>query len=267
MVVTPPQPLTLDMSIEDEARQILTEHFLPTYQDRIKGYVDGLLGMGGFESRFNYLKSVVGDAVFCPESKILVSGCGAGSEMLTARQFGFGHVYGVEVEEFWITVCQSRLRNMSNIHLSYYDGKTLPYNDDEFDVIASGHVIEHTKNPQEYLRECMRVLTGGGYLSLEFPNRYHHIELHTLLPSFEWLPRPVRNTILRGLFSSWSPLKKDVKSRYRDIVVGELQQISMGGVNRMLKRIGYPFTILNKVQALPGITRCVIRKDSSSFSS
>jgi ubiquinone/menaquinone biosynthesis C-methylase UbiE len=261
MLDTAPQPFTLDMSIEDEVRQVLTEHFESAYQDRIKNYVDGLLGMDGFGNRFEYLKSVVGPDVFQSDAKILVSGCGAGSEMLTARQFGFGHVYGVEVEQFWLTVCEMRMRNLPNMHVSYYDGESLPYKDDEFDALASGHVIEHTKNPEQYLRECMRVLAQGGYLSLEFPHRYHHTELHTHLPSFEWLPRPLRNAILRALASSWSPLKKDVKTGYHNIVITELKQISMGGVNRMLKRIGYPFSIVSKVQFIPGVTRCVIRKD------
>jgi ubiquinone/menaquinone biosynthesis C-methylase UbiE len=193
--------------------------------------------------------------------KLLVSGCGAGSEMITAKQFGVGQVYGVEVEQFWIDICKQRLRYIPDMHPTYYDGESLPYTDAEFKVIASGHVIEHTRSPERYLRECMRVLAPGGYISLEFPNRYHHTELHMHLHSFEWLPRPVRNTIVRGLASPLSPLKKDAKRRYRDIVITNLQQISVGGISRMLKRIGQPFTILDSVRPLPGVTRCVIRKD------
>lgn len=252
------------MSVEDEIRDVLLKHFSPSYQDRVTSYVDALMGMAGFANRFEYLRSVVGSEVFNPQSKILISGCGSGSEMITARQFGFGAIYGVEVEEFWIKVCQSRLRYLPEMVPSHYDGENLPYSAGEFQVLASGHVIEHTANPERYLRECMRVLAPGGYLFLEFPNRYHHTELHTHLPSFEWLPRPIRNTILVGLSGKWSPLKKDVKRRYSDIVVTHLKQISVGGVNRMLKRIDGRYSILNSVRAMPGVTRCVIRRDSNA---
>lgn len=261
MTEATPTPFTLDPAVEDEVRQVLTEHFAPLYHERVGPYVEGLLSMGGFVSRFEYFKSVVGPRMFQPETKLLVSGCGAGSEMVTAKQFGVGQVYGVEVEQFWVDVCKQRLRYVPDLHVAYYDGEFLPYGDGEFNAIASGHVIEHTRSPERYLRECMRVLAPGGYISLEFPNRYHHTELHTHLPSFEWLPRPVRNVIVRGLASGLSPLKKDARRRYSDIIVTDLKQISVGGIRRMLKRIGQPFSILDTARPIPGVTRCVIRKD------
>lgn len=260
MVADESQSFTLDMAVEAEVRDALLEHFAPYYHERVDNYVGALLAMEGFVSRFEYLKSVVGAAVFNSSSNILISGCGSGSEMLTARQFGFGSVYGVEVEEFWITICQRRLNYLANMHVAFYDGKVLPYQAAEFDVIASGHVIEHTEDPGLYLQECMRVLRPGGYLSLEFPNRYHHTELHTSLPSFEWLPRPIRNGALRLLTGKVSPLKAGAKKRYHDIIATQLKQISMSGVNRMLKRTNYSSTIVNSVRPMPGITRCVIQK-------
>lgn len=261
MTDTDLEALTLDEAVEIEIRDALLEHFSPLYQDRVYNYVDALLARDGFINRFEYLRSVVGFSVFNPKSNILISGCGSGSEMITARQFGFGSIHGVEVEDFWISICQSRLRYLPDMHVAYYDGKSLPYQDGEFDVVASGHVIEHTESPEYYLRECMRVLSPGGYISLEFPNRYHHTELHTHLPSFEWLPRPMRNSALRILSGNLSPLREHVKKRYRDIIVTDLKQISVGRVNRLLKRINCPYSIINSVRAMPGVTRCVIQKD------
>jgi len=246
--------------VESSVRAFLLEYFSPAHQERVDGYVESLLATDGCADRFAYLRSVVGPYVFRAGAKILISGCGAGSEMIVAKQLGFRQVCGVEVEEVWITACRMRFQDSPDLEASLYDGNALPYGDAEFDVIASGHVIEHTKDPEGYLRECVRVLTPGGYLSLEFPNRYHHRELHTRLPSFEWLPRPVRNSILRALLSRLSPLSADVKNRYNAIVATDLKQISMGGVRRMLNRIGHPYSILNSVRPAPGITRCVIRK-------
>jgi hypothetical protein len=77
MTESTPLPSILDQSIEDEIRNVLLEHFSPSYQDRVTNYVDALMGMAGFANRFEYLRSVVGSEVFSPASKILISGCGS----------------------------------------------------------------------------------------------------------------------------------------------------------------------------------------------
>ncbi len=253
-------PLQLDRAVEDEIRLRLRQHLSPCYQDRTKSYIENLLATDGYVDRFQYLHSVVGPDVFHPSAKILIAGFGAGSEMITAKQFGFGLVYGVEVDPFWVSICQSRLYYLLDMYPSYYKGDYLPYTDKMFDVVASGHVIEHTHVPYLHLQECLRVLKHYGYLSLEFPSRYHHTELHTQLPSFEWLPRSIRNGLLRSLSGRFSLLRDRHKSRYYDIVASNLQQISMGGVRRMLKRTSYPHLILNKAKPAPGIIRCIIQK-------
>jgi SAM-dependent methyltransferase len=253
--------LTLDAAVEEEVRRLLLEHFAPLYQERVENYVSTLLALDSYVGRFEYLRSITGPALFRPDAKILISGCGPGSEMLMARKFGFAQIYGVEVEQFWIDACRRRLAYFPDMHAAHYDGEFLPYHDEMFDVIASGHVIEHTADPDQYLRECLRVMRTGGYLSLEFPNRYHRTELHTNLPSFEWLPRRLRNAVIGALTSRLAPLKADVKTRYSAITLTHLQQISMPGVRRRLKRTGHRFAILHSVRPLPGVTRCVIRKD------
>ena len=126
---------------------------------------------------------------------------------------------------------------------------------------VSGHVIEHTGDPAHYLHECLRVLAPGGVLSLEFPSRYHHTELDTQLPSFEWLPRPLRNGALRLASSRLAPITAQARISFSSILGTNLQQISMGLVRRWARRSGYPHTILDVTKPVPGIIRCVIRKD------
>ncbi len=253
--------IELEQAIEDETRAQLVEHFSGDYSDRISDYVSNLLACEHYESRFHYLHSVIGPEVFNARSRILISGCGVGSEMIVARKFGFGPVHGIEVEDIWCRTTRSRLRCIPDMHTSYYDGDYLPYVDESFEVIASGHVIEHTRDPALYIRESLRVLTPGGFLSLEFPHRHHHIELHTGLLSFEWLPRPVRNSVLLVLSSRLAPLRPNAKSGYRRILRTRLQQISMRGIRHMLRKSGYAASILDVVRPAPGIIRCVIRKD------
>jgi SAM-dependent methyltransferase len=249
-----------DLSNEAEVRDMLYQYYAPSYKERIDSYLDQCLAIEPFRGRFEYLFSVIGEDVTESHPAILVSGFGMGGEMIIARQFGFGKVYGVEVDQILVDVTKKRLQNYPDMYPAIYDGKFLPYEDGEFYVVASGHVIEHTEDPSFYLQEVLRVLVPGGYLMLEFPDRYHRLELHTQLPSFEWLPRKVRNFVLRVISSKNSPLNEDVKSRYESIVNTNLQQISAGGVKRMLQKTQYSGRFVNKKLPAPGYVRCVIQR-------
>jgi len=251
----------LDPTIEGEVRSMLIEHYGPIYKDRVDNFIDTSLATEHFAGRYLYLRSVIGVDMFNPQSTILIAGFGMGSEMIMARQFGFGKVYGVEVEQILVEATKKRLRNYPDMYPVFYNGNVLPYEDGQFNVVASCHVIEHTGDPRLHLQEVLRTLVPGGYLYLEFPHRYHIIELHTRLPSFEWLPRSLRNFTLRILSSKGAPLSEEVKLRYFSIVSTNLQQISMGGVVRTLKKINHSAKVIHRVRAAPGIVRCVIRKD------
>lgn len=251
----------LDEAIEAEVYDRLHEHYAHSYLERVEDYLSLLLDIDHFSFQYDYLRSIVGDEIFHSHASLLVSGFGAGSEMVAARRQGFGKIFGVEIDPFLLEICQKRLGYLTEFHLFIYDGEILPFDADRFTVVSSSHVIEHTGSPKRYLHECMRVLAPRGYLLLEFPHRYHKIEQHTNLRSYEWLPRPMRNAVLRMLTGGLSPLEPDVKSRYHAILATNLQQISMGGVERMLRKTAYPFTVLNSIEYYPGIIRCVIQKN------
>jgi SAM-dependent methyltransferase len=57
-----------------------------------------------------------------------------------------------------------------------YDGKTLPFNDAEFDSLLCTEVLEHCPNPQFVIREAARVLKPGGYALVTVPMVIHHHE-------------------------------------------------------------------------------------------
>ncbi|MFO7976800.1 MAG: class I SAM-dependent methyltransferase [Candidatus Hydrogenedentota bacterium] len=46
----------------------------------------------------------------------------------------------------------------------------LPFDDGVFDAVVSIEGIEHIERPFDFIRECRRVLTSGGYLFLTTPN-------------------------------------------------------------------------------------------------
>jgi SAM-dependent methyltransferase len=51
----------------------------------------------------------------------------------------------------------------------YYDGKTFPFNDNEFDTVVTFQVFEHVFNPSDFLKEINRVLKPDGELLMAVP--------------------------------------------------------------------------------------------------
>jgi SAM-dependent methyltransferase len=198
-----------------------------------------------------------------PESarrRLLVSGCAAGSEMIIARRFGFQEILGTEVVQEYVEITNRRVVGQHGFCALMYDGHNLPFANDTFTSIVSGHIIEHTPSPYSYLKEHIRVLAPGGFMFLEFPNRYHRIELHTGLPSLEYLPAPLRSLGLRLLASRFSPLTPDRRRSY-DAIRRTLQPVSVWQISSYLMRM--PFRsprIAHHYSPAPGYTRMLITK-------
>jgi len=105
-----------------------------------------------------------------------------------------------------------QIRDGYEYHLT--QGVKLPFDDRQFDVVISNHVIEHVGNTaaqQEHLNEIFRVLKpdGAGYLAV--PNRWMVTEPHYRLKFLSWLPHGWRSTYLRlrgkGDFYDCEPLQ------------------------------------------------------------
>jgi SAM-dependent methyltransferase len=69
-------------------------------------------------------------------------------------------------------------------------GESLPFADSSFDVVYSANVLEHTENPEQVLREGVRVLRRGGVLHMEMPNFLSYFEGHYMVvaPPILWKP-------------------------------------------------------------------------------
>jgi SAM-dependent methyltransferase len=185
-------------------------------QQNIDANVHSLMGIDdGFADRFNYLDKYVPDH---SRSSILISGCAVGSEMILARRFGWRRVVGTEVNREYLSFAGKRLEKMDSAVIVHYDGDRLPFRDNAFSTIFSGHVIEHTHSPFKYFKEHLRVLQKGGYLFLEFPNRYNTVELHTNLPSVEYLPLWLRRVVLRYRSSKFSKYSELQRTHYKLIL-------------------------------------------------
>lgn len=259
-VVEVPSALELDPQVEAEVSALLLEQLAPGYGAGTADHVANLMDLDHYSGGYYYLKSLVGPEIFNSQSRVLVSGCAAGGEMIAARQWGFGEVYGVEVEPIWVTACEKRMAGLPGMHVACYGALRLPYEDAMFDVVSSIHVIEHAWDPKLYVAELLRVLRPGGYVVLEYPTRYHWQELHTRLPSLEWLPRPLRNAGYRLCASRFSPIPGEFKQRYRKIYETNLRQISYPAIRWWARTSRYRAEFLNHTKVAPGVTRLLIRR-------
>lgn len=76
--------------------------------------------------------------------------------------------------------------------LNFHQGdiRQLPFENDTIDVIFSSAVMEHLGSQtqqKKMLAECFRVARKGIFITT--PNRWHPMEVHTLLPFIHWLPK------------------------------------------------------------------------------
>ena len=91
----------------------------------------------------------------------------------------------------------SRLKEYGYSHddkVVYYDGKKFPFDDHSFDRILCTEVLEHVKEPVEFLHECNRCLKLGGsmYFTIPFSARFHYI------PNDYWRFTPSGLSIIFG---------------------------------------------------------------------
>jgi SAM-dependent methyltransferase len=209
--------------IEEAITADLKQYLQRMGQQNVDANVHSLMGIDdGFADRFIYLDENVPEH---SRSSILISGCAVGSEMILARRFGWKMVVGTEVDREYLSFAGKRLEEMDSAAIFHYDGDRLPFRDNTFSTIFSGHVIEHTHSPFKYFKEHLRVLRKGGFFFLEFPNRYNTIELHTNLPSVEYLPLWFRKLVIRYRTSKFSRYSEMERTHYQ-LLLSDIKPMS-----------------------------------------
>jgi|ERR1043166_3117699 SAM-dependent methyltransferase len=103
------------------------------------------------------------DQVTDRRARILDVGCGTGANLLLLSQFG--EAEGVDVSPDALRFC--RERGLHNVNLGA--AESLPYADQEFDLVTAFDVVEHLDDDVAALREMRRVLRPGGRVLLFVP--------------------------------------------------------------------------------------------------
>ena len=105
---------------------------------------------------------------------VLDLGCntGYGSEILSRKS---QKTIGVDVSENAISISRKQY-GQCNIDFHLIDGKKLPFNDNQFDVIISCQVIEHIIDYDIYINEIKRVLSPSGIVFFTTPNAFLRLD-------------------------------------------------------------------------------------------
>ncbi len=137
---------------------------------------------------------------------ILDVGCGTGAVLSHLADLKFGESYSaLDISQHVIDILRKRGKIHGLVGAEVYDGSSIPYPDNKFDMVILSHVIEHLSNPVSLLQESARV---GRYLVVEVPLEYN---LYTIAKV------------------------KIFKSRYRERL-GHIQWFSRHRLRMLLKR-------------------------------
>jgi methionine biosynthesis protein MetW len=99
--------------------------------------------------------------------RILDMGCGDGNFSLLLKEACKAEVYGIEISEKGV---ESARKNGIKAFRVDIDEETFPFEDNYFDAVFAGEVIEHLFDPDHFLDEVYRVLKSKGVFVLSTPN-------------------------------------------------------------------------------------------------
>jgi len=109
---------------------------------------------------------------FSEHSRILDIGCADGPFLPTLNHYARSIVANDINEEFIReskNLVVNKLKNVKKINLACSDGQALPFRDNKFDLVFCLEVLEHVKNPNQFINEIFRVLRRNGILICTLP--------------------------------------------------------------------------------------------------
>jgi ubiquinone/menaquinone biosynthesis C-methylase UbiE len=150
---------------------VVSKHLLDNYKDY---YEDGNNPEGDAHWRkIGAIPKVDNIVSLCdryPHKSIIEIGAGEGSVLQELSERGFAdELYAIDISESGIRKIQARqIKTLKEC--STYDGYTIPYSDDRFDIAILTHVVEHLENPRMLIYEASRV---AKHLFVEVPLEDH----------------------------------------------------------------------------------------------
>jgi SAM-dependent methyltransferase len=135
------------------------------------------------------------------EIRILDHGCGGGGTLMYLAALGYSDVYGVDIGGPMDKIDRTvrALSGADKVHVTVYDGYTLPFTDRTIDLIFSQQVMEHVKDQfiEFFIDEEVRILNDNGIVYHQIPHRWTPWESHTKTWFIHYFPRFLRRPVYR----------------------------------------------------------------------
>jgi arsenite methyltransferase len=105
-----------------------------------------------------------------PNMRVLDVGCGSGFPLLElAQRLGTTcTVYGIDLSEKGVARAQAKLDvyGLKNVEIKIAEASSLPFPNEQFDLIVSNIGINNFKDPDAVFAECHRVMKRSGTIAL-----------------------------------------------------------------------------------------------------
>jgi len=132
-----------------------------------------------------------------PAADVLDIGSGKGAFLIEATGKSKSAT-GLETSPDYIALTKERASKAGvQVEVVHGVGERLPFAEASFDFINMCELIEHVEDPEQVIREAVRVLRPRGYLYISAPNRFGLFDPHFHLYFVNWLPRALSDGFIR----------------------------------------------------------------------
>ena len=113
------------------------------------------------------LESYLSEIDFPGDTRVLEIGCGTGGVTRTLAQWpGVSDAVGIDPSPVFITKARELGGAISNLSFEDGDGRSLPLDDQSFDVVVVHTTMCHVPDPEGLVTEAFRVLRPNGWLAV-----------------------------------------------------------------------------------------------------
>lgn len=113
------------------------------------------------------LKSYLSEIEFPKDARVLEVGCGTGGVTRTlARWPGVKEAVGIDPSSIFIAKARELGNEIPNLSFVDGDGRSLPLDDNSFDVVVVHTTMCHVPDPEGLVAEAFRVLRPNGWLAV-----------------------------------------------------------------------------------------------------
>ncbi len=118
---------------------------------------------------------------FEPEHpKILIAGCGTGSQILQAKRFYNAEITGIDLSLSSLSYAQRKINELEieNVDLFQMDILEVGLLEKKFDIIECIGVLHHMRDPSQGLKALLAVLKDSGFLKLGLYSQLSRSDIH-----------------------------------------------------------------------------------------